>query len=49
MYVARTNLQVAPLIIGSDRVSSVAVKASMESILPRLTDLEPLNLVSGEW
>ena len=37
-------LQVTPLIIRSDRVSSVAVKACMESILPRLTNLEPLNL-----
>ena len=37
-------LQVAPLIIRGDWVSSVAIKACMKSILPGLTDLEPLNL-----
>lgn len=41
-------LQVPPLIISCDGISSETVKASMKSILPRLTQLETLNLKGTE-
>lgn len=48
LYIHVYYLQVPPLIISCDRISGETVKASMKSILPRLTQLETLNLKGTE-